>query len=126
MSSPDQLPNATQLPDATQPPASPALTLSRAELEHLARLARLDLKSDQLAPMQREINELLGYFQQLRAVNTTGPDGQEIAPMQRPLPLSPELRADKAGESLPQAVVLALAPATNGDFVSVPRTLETE
>ena len=98
-----------------QRPAS----LSVEELQHLAYLARLELRPEEIEPMQREMNELLGYFQQLQTVDTEG-----IEPMQRPLRLSPNLRPDQAGLPLPQAEALALAPATDGDFVSLPRTLE--
>ncbi|GHG07854.1 glutamyl-tRNA(Gln) amidotransferase subunit C [Deinococcus piscis] len=95
--------------------------LSTAQLEHLASLARLELKPQEEGPMREELNELLGYFQQLQAVDTSG-----VEPMQRPLPLDSQLRPDEPGETLSQAEVLALAPAAAGGFVRLPRTLDTE
>lgn len=109
---------------ASEPPVTAAPghdRLSTAQLEHLAFLARLELKPHEEEAIREELNGLLGYFQQLQAVDTEGVD-----PLQRPLPLSGQLRADTAGEPLPQAEVLALAPAAEGGFVRLPRTLDTD
>ncbi|MFC6616753.1 Asp-tRNA(Asn)/Glu-tRNA(Gln) amidotransferase subunit GatC [Deinococcus radiophilus] len=96
-------------------------SLSTEQLEHLARLARLELKPDEEVAIRGELNELLDYFQQLQAVETEG-----VEPMQRPLPLSDHLRPDVAGSTLPQAEVVALAPAHVGGLVRLPRTLDSD
>ncbi|WP_261663377.1 Asp-tRNA(Asn)/Glu-tRNA(Gln) amidotransferase subunit GatC [Deinococcus sp. Marseille-Q6407] len=110
-------------PDPTAPAAQPAQAdrLSSEQLQHLAFLARLELKPQEEEAIKEELNDLLGYFQQLQAVDTGG-----VEPLQRPLPLSGELRADEPGMTLSQAEVLALAPASEQGFVRLPRTLDTE
>lgn len=95
--------------------------LTTEQLEHLAFLARLELKPAEQAEMCREVNELLGYFRDLQAVDTA-----DIKPMQRPLPVSDQLRADTATGPLPQHEVLALAPAHEGGFIRIPRTLDVD
>ncbi|MDO4263986.1 MAG: Asp-tRNA(Asn)/Glu-tRNA(Gln) amidotransferase subunit GatC [Deinococcus sp.] len=108
-------------PDLSVPATQQADHLSSAQLQHLARLARLELNPQEEDAIRDELNELLGYFQELQSVDTDG-----VEPMQRPLPLESKLRADEPGPALPQAEVLALAPAAAGGFVRLPRTLDTD
>ena len=97
------------------------MELSPKQLQHLAFLSRLELAPEREAPLRDELNEVLAYFEQLQAVDTAG-----VLPLQRPLAPSEQLRPDHPGKPLPQAEVLALAPAHEGGLVRIPRTLDTE
>lgn len=95
--------------------------IDAAQLEHLAHLARLELTPQERATMQTDLNAILGYFEQLSAVDTSG-----VEEMQRPVALVNVLRDDVPGEVFSRDVALALAPETEGGFVRVPRTVEQD
>ncbi|ABF45234.1 MULTISPECIES: Asp-tRNA(Asn)/Glu-tRNA(Gln) amidotransferase subunit GatC [Deinococcus] len=95
--------------------------IDAAQVDHLARLARLELTPEERQSMQADLNSILGYFEQLRAVDTDG-----VEEMQRPEDLVNVLRDDVPGEVFPPEVVAALAPEMQGGFVRVPRTVEAE
>lgn len=98
-----------------------AVMIGAAEVEHLARLARLELTPGERETMRADLNAILGYFQQLSAVDTSG-----VEEMQRPVDLVNVLREDEPGAVFSRDVVEALAPETEGGFVRVPRTVEAE
>ncbi|WP_104990207.1 Asp-tRNA(Asn)/Glu-tRNA(Gln) amidotransferase subunit GatC [Deinococcus sp. NW-56] len=91
------------------------------EVEHLARLARLDLTPQEQGALRSDLGRILGYFEQLRTVDTTG-----VEEMQRPVSLVNVLRDDVPGEVFAPEVVAALAPEMEGGFIRVPRTVETD
>ena len=95
--------------------------IDAAELSHLLNLARLELPEAEQQAMRGELNAILGYFEQLHAVDTEG-----VEEMQRPVSLSNVMRDDVPGEMLPHSALEALAPATQDGFVRVPRTVEAE
>ena len=100
-------------------PATP--TISEAEVDHLAHLARLQLTPGEREAMREDLSRILGYFQQLSAVDTEG-----LEEMQRPVALVNVLRDDEPGETFPPEVLAALAPEMQGGFVKVPRTVEAD
>ena len=71
--------------------------------------------------MGQDLNAILGYFEQLSAVDTTG-----VEEMQRPVALVNVLRDDEPGVAFGPEVVAALAPETQDGFVRVPRTVEQD
>lgn len=95
--------------------------IDEAQVEHLARLARLELTPEEREAMRSDLNSILGYFEQLSAVDTEG-----VEEMQRPVDLVNVLREDLPGEVFAPAVVAALAPEMQGGFVRVPRTVEAD
>ena len=95
--------------------------IDAAELSHLMNLARLELDAEEAEEMRGELNAILGYFEQLQAVDTEG-----VAEMQRPVALVNVMREDIPGEMLPHSSLEELAPEMQGGFVKVPRTVETE
>ncbi|GAA4007616.1 Asp-tRNA(Asn)/Glu-tRNA(Gln) amidotransferase subunit GatC [Deinococcus rubellus] len=95
--------------------------IDAAEMNHLTELARLDLAEGEAEQLRGELNAILGYFEQLQAVDTTG-----VEEMQRPVALVNVMRDDVPGEMLAHAALEQLAPEMQGGFVKVPRTVETE
>lgn len=95
--------------------------IDAAELDHLARLAQLEIPEDERAALAGELGRILGYFELLREVDTDG-----VEEMQRPVALVNVLREDEPGEVFGRAVLEALAPEMQGGFVRVPRTVESE
>jgi aspartyl-tRNA(Asn)/glutamyl-tRNA(Gln) amidotransferase subunit C len=95
--------------------------IDAAQIEHLAHLARLELTPQERETMQADLNSILGYFEQLSAVDTRG-----VEEMQRPVALVNVLRDDVPGERFGPEVVAALAPEMQDGFVRVPRTVEQD
>lgn len=93
--------------------------IDAAQLEHLAKLARLELTPTERVAMEHDLNRVLGYFEQLNEVNTDG-----IEKMQRPVDLVNVMREDVIGEVFPLSVIEGLAPEMQGDLIKVPRTVE--
>jgi aspartyl-tRNA(Asn)/glutamyl-tRNA(Gln) amidotransferase subunit C len=93
--------------------------ITLAEVEHVARLARLALDADEKERMRSQLDAILGYVEQLRRVNTDG-----VEPTAHVLPLVNVLRDDEVRPSYPVEAMLANAPdAEDGQF-RVPRILE--
>jgi len=93
--------------------------ITLAEVEHVARLARLALDADEKERMRSQLDAILGYIEQLRRVNTDG-----VEPTTHVLPLVNVLRDDEVRPSYPVEAMLANAPdAQDGQF-RVPRILE--
>ena len=93
--------------------------ITLAEVEHVARLARLALDADEKERMRSQLDAILGYVEQLRRVDTEG-----VEPTAHVLPLVNILREDEVRPSYPVDAMLANAPdAQDGQF-RVPRILE--
>ena len=93
--------------------------ITLAEVEHVARLARLDIAPDEKERMRGQLDAILGYVEQLRRVDTTG-----IEPTAHVLPLVNVLREDEVRPSYPEEAVLANAPEPEDGQFRVPRILE--
>ena len=93
-------------------------SLTRAEVEHVARLARLALTGDELDSLTTELGAILEHAAQVSALDTAG-----VPPTAHPLPLVNVFRADSTRPSLPRDEVLAEAPAAEGGRFRVPRIL---
>ena len=93
--------------------------ITLAEVEHVARLARLDIAPDEKERMRGQLDAILGYVEQLRRVDTTG-----IEPTAHVLPLVNILREDEIRPSYPVEAMLANAPEPEAGQFRVPRILE--
>lgn len=93
-------------------------TLSRADVEHVAHLARLGLSDDELRRLESQLNHILDQY----AILATAPT-DHIAPTAQTIELENILREDVAGPSLDPEDVLANVPRRDGDFVVVPAIL---
>ena len=93
-------------------------TLSRADVEHVAHLARLGLTEEELGRLEGQLNHILDQYAILASVPT-----DHIAPTAQTIELENILRDDIARPSLAQEDVLANAPARAGEFLVVPAIL---
>jgi len=96
----------------------PMATLSRADVEHVAHLARLGLADDELARLEGQLNHILDQYAKLAEVDTDA-----IPPTAQTIELENILREDVARPSMDREQVLANAPAREGDFFVVPAIL---
>jgi aspartyl-tRNA(Asn)/glutamyl-tRNA(Gln) amidotransferase subunit C len=93
-------------------------TLSRADVEHVAHLARLGLSEDELARLEGQLNHILDQYAKLAEVDTDA-----IPPTAQTIELENILREDVARPSMDPERVLANAPERDGDFFVVPAIL---
>ena len=93
--------------------------ISRADVEHVASLARLGLTDDEIDRMQDQLNRILEAIGQLQSVDTSsvGPTAQVIA-------LENVMRDDETRPGLSRGAALANAPLREGDHLRVPVVLE--
>jgi aspartyl-tRNA(Asn)/glutamyl-tRNA(Gln) amidotransferase subunit C len=96
-------------------------TLSRADVAHVAHLARLGLTEDELARLEGQLNHILEQYAKLAELDTDA-----IPPTAQTIELENILRDDVVAASMPVAAVLANAAATEGDFIVVPPILGGE
>lgn len=92
--------------------------ISRDDVAHVARLARLDLTDDELDRFAGQLAAVLEHASDVASLDTAG-----VEPTAHPLPLVNVLRDDVVAPSLDRAEVLSQAPATEDDRFSVPRIL---
>jgi aspartyl-tRNA(Asn)/glutamyl-tRNA(Gln) amidotransferase subunit C len=90
-------------------------TLTRKEVEEIARLARLHLEPDELDRMSEELAAILAHFRTLAVADTT-----DVPPMTHAVPVDAPLRADVVLPSLPVGEALRGAPKRDGDLIVVP------
>jgi aspartyl-tRNA(Asn)/glutamyl-tRNA(Gln) amidotransferase subunit C len=100
------------------------MSLSLAEIEHIAALARLRLTEAEKTRYQQQLSAVLDYVEKLRHVDTA-----HIEPTATVLPLRGRdythvLRPDVARPALTPAELLANAPAAEGEMFRVPPVLE--
>jgi aspartyl-tRNA(Asn)/glutamyl-tRNA(Gln) amidotransferase subunit C len=93
--------------------------ITLAEVEHVARLARLDLAAEEKERMRSQLDAILGYVEQLRQVETAG-----VEPTAHVLPLANVMREDEVRPSQPAEAMLANAPEARDGQFRVPRILE--
>jgi aspartyl-tRNA(Asn)/glutamyl-tRNA(Gln) amidotransferase subunit C len=92
--------------------------ISRDEVAHLARLARLALTEDELDSYAGQLDAILGHVSQIQAVDVSG-----VEPTGNPLKDVNVFRPDLVEPCLTQAEALEAAPnAVDGRF-AVPRIL---
>ena len=96
---------------------NPRITLE--EVEHVARLARLELRPEDKERMRRELDGILAYIDKLRALDVEG-----VEPTSHAVPLTNVMRDDEPRPSLPRDEMLANAPDAHGDFFRVPKIIE--
>jgi aspartyl-tRNA(Asn)/glutamyl-tRNA(Gln) amidotransferase subunit C len=93
--------------------------ISRQDVDHVARLARLALTEAESARMQEQLSGILAYIDTLRALDTTG-----VEPTSHAVPLVNVMRADETRPSLSPEAALANAPDRSDGFFRVPRIIE--
>jgi aspartyl-tRNA(Asn)/glutamyl-tRNA(Gln) amidotransferase subunit C len=93
-------------------------SLSRADVEHVAYLARLGLTEDELARLEGQLNHILDQYAVLAELDTDA-----IPPTAQTIELENILREDVARPSLPMEAALRNAPERDGNFFVVPAIL---
>ena len=95
------------------------MTITRAEVAHVARLARLGLSDDEMVRLASELDHILDAMQALQQLDTSA-----IPPTAQVIPLQNVMREDVPRPSWPVEEILQNAPATRDGQFLVPPVLE--
>ena len=93
--------------------------ISRADVEHVAALARLGLADDEIELMVSQLNNILEAIAVLQDVDTSS-----VGPTAQVIPLENVMRDDVAGDGISRDAALANAPLREGAHLRVPVVLE--
>ncbi len=95
------------------------MSLDKATVARIARLARLRLPEAALEPMAAELSAILSFVEQLEAVDTAA-----VAPMASGMAMRLRLRADEVTDGGKAEAILANAPEAIDGFFAVPKVVE--
>ena len=95
------------------------MAITRADVQHVARLARLGLTDQEMDLLAAELDHILDAMQALRQLDTSA-----IPPTAQVIPLRNVLRDDVSRPSWPVDEVLLNAPAVRDGHFLVPPVLE--
>ena len=95
--------------------------ISREEVAHLARLARLAVSDDELDTFAGQLDVILGAVARVGEVAA-----DDIPPTSHAVPLTNVLRPDEVKPSIDREMVLLAAPAAEDGRFRVPRILTEE
>lgn len=95
--------------------------ISREDVAHLARLARLAVTDEELDVFAGQLDVILGAVARVGEVAAA-----DIPPTSHAVPLTNVFRDDVVGPCLPRDAILAGAPAVEEDRFRVPRILTEE
>lgn len=97
------------------------MSITRAEVAHLAHLSRLALTDAELDSFASQLDVILGAVARVSEVAAA-----DIPPTSHSVPLENVFRPDVVHQSLGAAAALAAAPAAEDDRFRVPRILDEE
>jgi aspartyl-tRNA(Asn)/glutamyl-tRNA(Gln) amidotransferase subunit C len=96
-------------------------SITRDEVAHLARLARLALDDDEIDRFGPQLDVIIGAVSRISELDTA-----DVPPTSHALPLTNVTRPDEVRPSLPTGQALAAAPAAEDGRFRVPRILGEE
>ncbi len=95
------------------------MTIDRATVDHVARLARLDLSEGERESMRNELGKILEHVSTIQALEL-----DDVEPTSHAIPLRNVMRTDEVTPSLPRDAALRNAPASEDERFYVPRIVE--
>jgi len=95
------------------------MSVDEATTRRVAHLARVRVSGDQLAPLARELSQILAFAEQLAEVDVAG-----VEPMTSVTPMRLKMRDDVVSDGNRRDDILANAPLTREGFFAVPKVVE--
>lgn len=91
------------------------------DIDKVAALARIRLKPEEKAKLQKDLDSILAYVEKLKEINTDG-----VEPTSHVMDLENVFRPDVVQPSNAIEALLAQAPAREGKFFKVPKVVDRE
>ncbi len=95
------------------------MSVDAATVRHIAKLARIAVSDAEVEALAPELNNILGWVEQLQEVDIEG-----VEPIPAVIPNSLRLRDDEVTDGGKREDVLANAPAAEHGFFAVPKVIE--
>jgi aspartyl-tRNA(Asn)/glutamyl-tRNA(Gln) amidotransferase subunit C len=95
------------------------MALDTAAVKRIARLARIAVPEEELAPLANELSGILSWVEQLDAVDTRG-----VEPMTSVVAVTLPMREDVVTDGGIRDKILANAPEPQRGFFTVPKVVE--
>ena len=95
------------------------MSVDTATVRHIAKLARIAMSDEELDRLLPELNNILGWVEQLGEVNTDG-----VEPLTAVIDQKLRLRDDVVNDGSCRDEVLANAPDAQHGFFAVPKVIE--
>ncbi len=95
------------------------MSVTEKEVRHVAKLARLALSEEEIAKMVPELNNILGWVEQLGEVDTAG-----VEPLTAVIENQLRLRDDVVNDGNCRDDILKNAPDAQHGFFAVPKVIE--
>ncbi|MCK4325708.1 Asp-tRNA(Asn)/Glu-tRNA(Gln) amidotransferase subunit GatC [bacterium] len=95
------------------------MKISKKDVEHVAKLARLRLAEEEKEKFGKQLSEILEYVEKLNELDT-----EKVEPTSHVVPLKNVMREDEVRPSLPVEDVLRNAPVREGKYFKVPKIIQ--
>ena len=95
------------------------MRLTDKDVEHVARLARLGLLTEEKKLYKEQLSRILEYARNIEKIDTTN-----VVPTYHPLPLENVFRKDEVRREFAGEKIVAGAPESAENMYAVPRILE--
>jgi aspartyl-tRNA(Asn)/glutamyl-tRNA(Gln) amidotransferase subunit C len=95
------------------------MSVSSEQVRHIANLARIAMSDEEVERLVPEINNILGWVEQLGEVDTDG-----VEPLTAVIDQKLRLRDDKVTDGNCREEILANAPDAEHGFFAVPKVIE--
>jgi len=95
------------------------MSVNTEQVRHIAKLARIAMSDAEVEAMVPELNNILGWVEQLGEVNTEG-----VEPLTAVIDQKLRLRDDAVTDGDKRDAVLANAPEGQHGFFAVPKVIE--
>ncbi len=94
------------------------MKITREEVEHVAKLAKLNMSEEELARMTGQLDTILSYVAKLDELDTAG-----VTPTTHAFSISNAFREDEVQKSLSVDEALSNGPHVNEDAFIVPKII---
>ncbi|MBX3447389.1 MAG: Asp-tRNA(Asn)/Glu-tRNA(Gln) amidotransferase subunit GatC [Parvibaculaceae bacterium] len=95
------------------------MSVDQKTVRHIARLARIAVRDDELEALAKELNGILDWVEQLGEVDTA-----DVEPMTSAVAMAMKMRDDVVTETNLQKEVTRNAPGAEDGFFVVPKVVE--
>jgi aspartyl-tRNA(Asn)/glutamyl-tRNA(Gln) amidotransferase subunit C len=95
------------------------MSVSSEQVRHIAKLARIAMSDEELERLVPELNNILGWVEQLGEVNTDG-----VEPLTAVIEQKLRLRDDVVNDGNIRDKILLNAPEAQHGFFAVPKVIE--
>jgi len=95
------------------------VSISKEQVQHVARLARLSLNQEEVERFTVQLNDILRFVEKLNELDT-----EDVEPTSHVLPMANVLREDEVRPSWPREKALVNAPEQKDGMFRVPPVFE--